>query len=92
MVPFDTSITSPGNVELSSLDIAKLQKAYGCSGCGGYKRSSVGGTISGDGNSVLLSPCAWVLETVGGKGIIFDITVSFHEQFSFILSIFGSRG
>ena len=76
MVPFDTSVISPGNVELSAMDITKLQKAYGCSGCGGYQRSSVGGIMSGNGAEDLLSPCEWVLETDVGKGIRINITVS----------------
>ena len=76
MVPFDTSITSPGNVELSAMDITKLQKAYGCSGCGDYQRSFVGGIITGIGAEDLLSPCEWVLEIDTVKGIRIKITVS----------------
>ena len=76
MVPFDTSVTSPGNVELSPLDILKLQKAYGCSGCGGYKKSSTGGSITGSGSDFL---CEWVLESDNGKGISIDISVSFQR-------------
>ena len=72
MTPLDPTITSPGNTELSPMDITKLQKAYGCDSCGGYKRATEG-FISGVA-MMDQGPCAWVIETEKGKGIILNIT------------------
>ena len=72
--PKDASITSVGGVELSTKDILRLQRAYGCGSCGGQQYSRSGGNINGYRNNT--SPlCEWVLQTDSGKGIIVDIEV-----------------
>ena len=74
--PKDTSITEAGGVVLSDNDKLRLKRAYGCDSCGGHQYSSVGGSVTGEGNNT--SPlCEWVLETDMGKGISIEIEVAF---------------
>jgi len=66
--PKDPNITSAGGTVLSSSDILRLQRAYGCESCGEHQYSSTGGHLTGYGNNT--SPlCEWVLRTQAGKGI-----------------------
>ena len=74
MTPTDSSVTSLGNSELSSLDIEKLQCMYDCnvqtaSNCGGHFYAT-SGTLSG-------SCCCggdWLLRTETGRGIVIDFS------------------
>ena len=76
MVPLDSSVTSLGNRELSSLDKQKLQCMYDCnsktnqySNCGGHFHGS-SGKLSG-------SCCCggdWLLRSDVGKGIVIEFS------------------
>merc|ERR1740128_345641 len=82
MTPLNSSITSVGGNELSSMDITKLQRSYFCNAdnslgyCGGYHYSSSGGSING--NTVIgTNECESILSTDDGKGIMINITATF---------------
>ena len=80
--PKDPNITSAGGTVLTSSDILRLQRAYGCESCGGHQYSSTGGNLTGYGNNT--SPlCEWVLRTMAGKGI----SITFEESLDFTSQI-----
>merc|ERR1719347_475560 len=74
MVPFE-EVPQWGNTELSPMDIEKVKAAYGCdSTCGGYQRSSSGGTLHGE---ITNRECEWVLETEELHMITITVTAAY---------------
>ena len=74
LIPKDDSIKKAGGDEMTQYDLLKLQRAYGCTACGGYLQSSSGGTLDSKG-SRKSSYCDWFLKTDKNKQIILNFEV-----------------
>ena len=86
MNPTDSSVTSTGNSELSSLDISKLQCLYNCDGT---SSGTCGGHYSGDSGVVESSgaqTCKWLLAVPDD----FAIQISF-ESFDVSIIIINNN-